>query len=40
LGLLATSGPLTRRSVDDTVVLGELSLDGGINSIRASFQSR
>ena len=34
LGLLATSGLLTRRSIDDTVVLGELSLDGGINSIR------
>ena len=34
LGLLATSGPLTRRAIDDTVVLGELSLDGGINAIR------
>ena len=34
LGLLATSGPLTRRHVDDTIVLGELSLDGGINGIR------
>ena len=34
LGLLATSGPLTRRLVDDTVIVGELSLDGGINSIR------
>ena len=34
LGLLATSGPLQRRAVDDTVVLGELSLDGGINGIR------
>lgn len=34
LGLLATSGPLTRRSIDDTLVLGELSLDGAINSIR------
>jgi magnesium chelatase family protein len=34
LGLLAISGPLTRRSVDDTLVLGELSLDGGINGIR------
>src|SRR4051794_1668907 len=34
LGLLATSGPLTRRVIDDTVVLGELSLDGGINGIR------
>ena len=34
LGLLATSGQLTRRAVDDTVVLGELSLDGAINGIR------
>ena len=34
LGLLATSGTLTRRNIDDTVVLGELSLDGGINGIR------
>jgi magnesium chelatase family protein len=34
LGLLATSGPLKRRTVDDTVVLGELSLDGAINGIR------
>ena len=34
LGLLATSGPLKRRAVDDTVVLGELSLDGAINAIR------
>jgi magnesium chelatase family protein len=34
LGLLATSGRLTRSSVDDTVVLGELSLDGAINGIR------
>jgi magnesium chelatase family protein len=34
LGLLATSGSLTRRQIDDTVVLGELSLDGGINAIR------
>jgi magnesium chelatase family protein len=34
LGLLATSGPLTRRAIDDTVVVGELSLDGGINGIR------
>jgi magnesium chelatase family protein len=34
LGLLATSGTLTRRAVEDTVVLGELSLDGGINAIR------
>ena len=34
LGLLATSGPLTRHAIDDTVVLGELSLDGAINAIR------
>src|SRR5690349_7119845 len=34
LGLLATSGPLKRRAVEDTVVLGELSLDGAINGIR------
>jgi magnesium chelatase family protein len=34
LGLLATSGILTRRSIDDTLVLGELSLDGAINGIR------
>ena len=34
LGLLATDGQLQRRCVDDTIVLGELSLDGGINSIR------
>ncbi len=34
LGLLATSGQLTRRAIDDTVVLGELSLDGGINGLR------
>jgi magnesium chelatase family protein len=32
--LLATSGQLTRRAIDDTVVLGELSLDGAINGIR------
>jgi magnesium chelatase family protein len=34
LGLLATSGPLTRPVVDDTVIVGELSLDGGISGIR------
>jgi magnesium chelatase family protein len=34
LGLLATSGQLTRAAVDDTVVVGELSLDGAINSVR------
>jgi magnesium chelatase family protein len=33
LGLLATSGRLTRRAIDDTIVLGELSLDGAINGI-------
>jgi magnesium chelatase family protein len=33
LGLLATSGQVARRSIDDTVVLGELSLDGAINGI-------
>jgi magnesium chelatase family protein len=34
LGLLATSGTVTRRAVDDTMILGELSLDGAINGIR------
>ena len=34
LGLLASSGSLRRPAVDDTVVLGELSLDGAINGIR------
>ena len=34
LGLLAVSGPVTRRAVTDTVVVGELSLDGRINGIR------
>ena len=34
LGLLAASGPLARHTIADTVVLGELSLDGGINAIR------
>ncbi len=34
LGLLAVSGPLARRDFPDTVVLGELSLDGAINGIR------
>ena len=34
LGLLAISGSVTRRAVTDTVVVGELSLDGGINGIR------
>jgi magnesium chelatase family protein len=34
LGLIAASGKLSRRSVDDTVILGELSLDGAINGVR------
>jgi magnesium chelatase family protein len=34
LGLLAVSGALTRHTVTDTVVVGELSLDGTINGIR------
>jgi magnesium chelatase family protein len=34
LGLLATAGCVTREAIDDTVVLGELSLDGAINGIR------
>ncbi len=34
LGLLATAGPLARREVTDTIVLGELSLDGSLNAIR------
>jgi magnesium chelatase family protein len=34
LGLLAASGTLTRRDVDDVLVLGELSLDGGIHPAR------
>ena len=33
LGLLAGTGRLTRRVVDDTAILGELSLDGRINGI-------
>ena len=33
LGLLATSGALSRPVVDDTVVLGELSLNGAIDGI-------
>src|SRR6476619_5713237 len=32
LGVLATSGQLAPRALDDTLVLGELSLDGGINA--------
>jgi magnesium chelatase family protein len=34
LGLLAATGRLARRAIDDTVVLGELSLDGAINGVR------
>jgi magnesium chelatase family protein len=34
LGLLAAGGPLTRSIVDDTLVVGELSLDGAINAVR------
>src|SRR5688572_8981693 len=34
LGLLATSGPLERQTAPDTVIVGELSLDGAINAIR------
>ena len=34
LGLLATSGAVVSRGGGDTLVLGELSLDGGINGIR------
>jgi magnesium chelatase family protein len=34
LGVLAASGTVARRNVDDTMLLGELSLDGGIHSAR------
>jgi magnesium chelatase family protein len=34
LGVLATTGQLAPATFDDTLVLGELSLDGGINAIR------
>jgi len=34
LGVLAASGVIVRRDVDDVVILGELSLDGGIQSAR------
>jgi magnesium chelatase family protein len=34
LGILAASGVLSRRHVDDVLLLGELSLDGGIHSAR------
>jgi magnesium chelatase family protein len=34
IAVLAASGVLTRRDVDDVLLLGELSLDGGIHSAR------
>src|SRR5215216_7036092 len=34
LGVLATSGQLAPAVLEDILVLGELSLDGGINAIR------
>src|SRR4051794_7799729 len=34
LGVLAASGVVSRRNVDDVLLLGELSLDGGIHSAR------
>ena len=34
LALLATAGTLTRRAIPDTIVLGELSLDGALQSVR------
>ena len=34
VGVLAASGPVTRRDVDDVLLLGELSLDGGIQAAR------
>lgn len=34
LGVLAASGTVTRRNVNDIMLLGELSLDGGIHSAR------
>src|SRR4051812_3914556 len=34
LGVLAASGVVARRNVDDVLLLGELSLDGGIHSAR------
>src|SRR5919107_4548011 len=34
LGVLAASGVIARRDVDDLIVLGELSLDGGILAAR------
>jgi magnesium chelatase family protein len=34
LGILAASGVIARRDVDDILILGELSLDGGIQAAR------
>ncbi len=34
LGVLAAAGQVTRREIDDVLLLGELSLDGGIQSAR------
>ena len=34
LGVLAASGVIARRDVDDILILGELSLDGGIQAAR------
>ncbi len=34
LGILAASGHITRRDVDDVLLVGELSLDGGIQAAR------
>jgi magnesium chelatase family protein len=34
LGVLAASGTVTRRDIPDVLLLGELSLDGGIQSAR------
>ena len=34
LGVLAATGCVTRRNVDDVLLLGELSLDGGIHAAR------
>ena len=34
LGVLAAAGHITRREIDDVLLLGELSLDGGIQSAR------
>src|SRR5262249_55947630 len=34
LGVLAASGAIVRRQIDDVLILGELSLDGGIQPAR------